>query len=206
MSKTIEDYILEVNSYRDSILGFEYLPQYPDTMKIIERFYSELNNKNFTDNNLYQIEAEIVGSLVNRALVNINSFDATEKKLKIVAVYGLKEMVENILKFGGIKMVGRKLPLEDQFAEISLLQGRLHRIPRGLKDAALKGFPDMLVDLIDEMLGPFYCYGAGFVYNGELVGNLAIIGRQLELSIDREEIINLLLPVFAIVEMIYKNI
>ncbi|MGC8926289.1 MAG: hypothetical protein ACP5QK_00025 [Myxococcota bacterium] len=204
MSKTIEEYMSEANSLKNGVLSSDYLLRYPETLAIIERFYSELNKKNFGDNSIYQIEAEIVESLVRGAMVNINSYKTSEKRLQIVAVCGLRDMIENILKFGGFKIVGRQLPLEDQFAEIALMQGRLHRIPRGLKDAALKGFPDMLVDLIDEMLGPFFCYGAGFVYKNELVGNLAIIGRQLEVDMVRAEIINSLLPIFAIVEMIYR--
>ncbi len=205
MNQNCDNYIREILNLKEGILDAKVLKSFPETRKLAEKYFAHISDRNFENNYIYQLEAEIIASLAKGALVNINSYNKSEKKLEIVAITGLKEFVEIILKFGNIKMVGKKLPLEDKFAELSLLQGKLHRIPRGLKDAALKGFPDMLVDLVDEMLGPFFCYGAGFIYIEELVGNLAIIGRNMDIDVLREEIINLVLPVFALVEMTYRE-
>jgi len=95
--------------------------------------------------------------------------------------------------------------LNDKYAMISLSQGKLHQIPRGLKDAALKGFPDILVDFLDDIFGPFFCYAGGFVYKEALVGSLAIIGRNIIIEGETEEIITFLLPLFASVEMSYRT-
>lgn len=205
MNQDCDNYIREILNLRGGIFDTQVLEPFPETKQLAEKFFCYVSDRNFVNNNLYHLEAEIIASLVKGAMVNINSYNKSEKKLEIVAVTGLKELIEILLKLGNIKMVGRKLPLEDKFAELSLLQGKLHRIPRGLKDAALKGFPDMLVEFVDEMVGPFSCYGAGFVYKGELVGNLAIIGRRVNIDSVKEEIINLFLPVFARVEMIYRE-
>ncbi|MCX7958312.1 MAG: hypothetical protein N3B13_04630 [Deltaproteobacteria bacterium] len=206
MNQRAEELIKEIQNQREMILNSDIFGFFPETKELTEQFFSDILDKKFENNHIYQMEADIVTSLARGAFVNINSYNKSERKLEIVAVAGIREFVELILKFGNIRMVGKKLSLEDKFAELSLLQGKLHRIPRGLKDAALKGFPDMLVDLVDEMLGPFFCYGAGFVYQDELVGNLAIIGKNVDIQVEKEEVINLLLPVFALVEMVYRDI
>lgn len=206
MSQKVREYKKEICSKRDKLLTNGVLNDYNETREKILILFKEVEDEHFENNHLYQLEAEIIESLVKGSFVNVNSYIKNEKKLEIVAVAGFKEFVEAILKFSKIKLVGKQLLLEDKFAELSLLQGKLHKIPRGLKDAALKSFPDVLVDLLDEMFGPFFCYGAGLVYNKELVGNLAIIGRKVKIDTKKEEIVNNLLPIYALVEMIYKDL
>ncbi|MCX7943637.1 MAG: hypothetical protein N2746_03920 [Deltaproteobacteria bacterium] len=206
MTKKIDHFIDEIFGGQNRVLKLLDSTSFVSVKEKTEQLFAEVAKGNFENDDIYKIEAEIVSELIKGALVSINRYDHKDRKLEIVALVGLKEFIELILKFGNINMIGKKLPLEDKLAELSLLQGRLHRIPRGLKDAALKGFPDVLVDLIDDVLGPFHCYSAGFVYKGELVGNVTIIGKNVVIDIEKEDIINMLLPVFTCVEMIRRSL
>ncbi|MCX7958564.1 MAG: hypothetical protein N3B13_05900 [Deltaproteobacteria bacterium] len=197
--------IEEFLSYRDEILkslGSE--DAYEVKQKVVS-YFDAISSEKITEKDVFRMEAEIVSGLLDGSFVNINRYHNEKRSLEILAFSGLSSLVETMIKFGSVKIVGKELLLEDKFAELMLMRGILHRIPGGLKDAVLKGYPDALVTLLDEMFGPFLCYAGGFLYRGQLVGNLAIVTKNIMIDSGHERIINLFLPVFGVAEMIYRK-
>ncbi len=207
MSGSIEYYLKEIEGLRDCILNSALLQTNSEKYKIVKDFLDKINNIDFTKVNVYQMEADIICRLIqNNPLVHINTYDEKSNKLIVVAVAGLMKFIESLVKIGNVKLVGKEFPLDDKLAETLLQSGKIHRLPRGLKDAALGQIPDILVDIINELLGPFYVFENGILYRDKLVGNLGIFSRGYNIDQTTIDCLNNIIKVFAINDMIYRTL
>jgi hypothetical protein len=203
MEDNYEKFLLEVEEIERNILDYSLTRNINGNKEIVRRFLSEVKKAGFLNGDVFRAESDLLVRLLPSAAVSIGVYDKEKNVIIVKAISGLQSFFESLIKFAGINLVGKEFPLEDSLANVMLSSGKIHKVPKGLKDAALKKVPDAIVSFLDDLLGPFFVYSGGIIYKGDLIGDVVVILREVSIDGDLSELIDRLLPLFGIINYYY---
>jgi len=205
MEDRIKKFFREVEEIERHILDYSLSKNINGNKELIFDFIKRVKSENFLNEDVFKAESEFLSKLVPGAAVSIGVYNKEKNAIVVKAVSGLKAFFESLMKFGGINLVEKEFPLEDSLATVLLNSGKIHKVPKGLKDVALKKVPDAIVNFMDDILGPFYVYSGGLTYEDNLIGNVVVMIRGNAIGGEISEIIDRMLPLFGVINHYYLN-
>jgi len=125
---------------------------------------------------IYRLIGEKIIELTDNTIVVVNSFDEASDGVCVHALLGLGKRTRAVMNIMGGDPVGTSLKLDDA-AKRELSLGKLLKVPGGIYDLS-PGIPRPVCQALEKLLGLGDVYAMGFVKEGKLLGNVAILLRR----------------------------
>lgn len=131
-----------------------------------------------SDMDVYKVVAEQIMGLADVAFISFSEFDAERNVMVSKAMHGMGSNLQRIVRILGMSPVGMEFPVNDDQAKAQMLTGKLGKVEGGLERLTFGQFPKRMVSLSERMLKVGEVYAIGFVRQGELLGNSAIVLKK----------------------------
>ncbi|MCX7958311.1 MAG: hypothetical protein N3B13_04625, partial [Deltaproteobacteria bacterium] len=128
------------------------------------------------------------------------TYDENDNALIMKAASNLGLMFDLFQKLGGINLRRMRFYLNDRYAYMSLMTGKVVKVPGGLRHGLMENVPAFIVDIINDIAGPVFLYGGGLVYNNKLLGNIGVMLKERELRSDEADFLGEILNLYSLLE------
>lgn len=194
--KLLRNYQEGINSLRKCELNFSSRSAIHQLCDLIEFVsFEEIVGEEF-----YKKQVSFITEIMNDTGAFINVYSEKDNALIVKAISKMGLLLDLFQKLGGIDLFNVKYFLTDRFAYLSLMTGKVVKVPGGLRHGIMENVPAFLVDLIDDIIGPVFLYGGGLVYDKRLLGNIGIMLRGRELRTDEADFLENILKIYSILE------
>lgn len=144
-----------------------------------------------SEDELYQILAEVLYELVPQSIVLINSYDGISRLFQLRAIYRDGIDMRTISAFMGTNPIGMSWPLNDEIRSI-LIESKLTKLNAGIYDLGAGMIQPGVCSALGKRLNIADVYIIGFTSENVLLGSACFLLQGRDVSLDSEQINSLI--------------
>ncbi len=204
LEKIPEYYLEEFRKLSDELLKCSLVLYDASAKEVVRTFTGFAENGIINDIGFYKKQTDLITGVIRDMGAFINTYNEEENALIVRSISNMGFLFDLFQILGGVNIRTTKYYLNDRYAYISLMTGKLVKVPGGLRDGMMENVPAFLVDMISDMVGPVFLYGGGLVYDDKLLGNIGVILKRRELRSDEADFLSIILRIFSFLEHIKR--